>query len=123
MLAFVLATANLIVFNVQTGGGTLRGGQAVLADYTGQDEGVDAGNYGENVGRLTLATSWVLSGAIEKRRFVGETLAQPLLLGYLGAGRRQRRSGRRGAGAGCRCWCRCRICWRCRCSRASTSRS
>ena len=84
VLAFAVATANLIVFNVVTGGGTLRGGQAVLADYTGQDDGPDAGAYSENLGRLTLATSWVLSGAIEKRRFVGETLAQPLLLGYLG---------------------------------------
>lgn len=82
-LAFAMATANLIAFNVLTEGGSLRGGQAVLADYTGQDEGVDAGDYGENVSRLILATSWVLSGAIEKRRFVGETLAQPLLIGYL----------------------------------------
>jgi len=84
-LAFAVAIGNLLVYNVQTGGGTLRGGQAVLADYTGQDEGgVDSGNYAENVSRLTLATAWVLSGAVEKRRFVGETLAQPLLLGYLG---------------------------------------
>jgi 4-amino-4-deoxy-L-arabinose transferase-like glycosyltransferase len=84
ILAFLLAISNLIVFNIQTGGATFTGGQAVLADYTGQDEGVDAGSYGENVGRLTLATGWVLSGAIEKRRFVGETLLQPLVLGYLG---------------------------------------
>ena len=82
-LAFAIATANLLVYNAVTAGGSLRGGQAVLSDYTGQGEGVDAGNYGENIGRLTLATSWVLSGAIEKRRFVGETLAHPLLLGYL----------------------------------------
>jgi 4-amino-4-deoxy-L-arabinose transferase-like glycosyltransferase len=82
-LAFALATANLLLFNVLTAGGSLRGGQAVLADYTGQDEGVDTGSYGENIGRLTLATSWVLSGAIEKRRFVGETPVQPLLIGYL----------------------------------------
>jgi 4-amino-4-deoxy-L-arabinose transferase-like glycosyltransferase len=82
-LAFAVATANLLIYNVQTAGGSLRGGQAVLTDYTGQDEGVDAGNYGENISRLTLATAWVLSGAIEKRRFVGETLAQPLLIGYL----------------------------------------
>ena len=34
----LLATANLLVYNVQTGGGSLRGGQAVLSDYTGQDE-------------------------------------------------------------------------------------
>ena len=84
MLAFLLAISNLIVFNILTGGATFTGGQAVLADYTGQDEGVDAGSYGENVSRLTLATGWVLSGAIEKRRFVGETLLQPLVLGYLG---------------------------------------
>jgi hypothetical protein len=84
ILAFAIATSNLIVYNVMTGGGTLSGGQAVLADYTGQDDGPDTSAYGENLGRLTLATSWVLSGAIEKRRFVGETLAQPLLLGYLG---------------------------------------
>jgi hypothetical protein len=84
ILAFGLATWNLIVYNVMTGGGTLSGGQAVLADYTGQDDGPDAVAYGENLGRLTLATSWVLSGAIEKRRFVGETLLQPVLLGYLG---------------------------------------
>ena len=84
MLAFAIATANLIVFNIMTGGGTLTGGQAVLADYTGQDDGPDASAYTENLSRLTLATSWVLSGAIEKRRFVGETLLQPLLLGYLG---------------------------------------
>jgi hypothetical protein len=84
VLAFALATANLIVYNVQTGGGSLRGGQAVLSDYTGLDEGLDSGTYVENLGRLTLATSWVLSGTIEKRRFVGETLARPLLLAYLG---------------------------------------
>lgn len=84
ILAFMLATVNLIVYNLQTGGGTLWGGQAVLSDYTGQDEGLDTGNYAENIGRLTLATSWVLSGAIEKRRFVNETLARPLLLAYLG---------------------------------------
>ncbi|MCC7372135.1 MAG: glycosyltransferase family 39 protein [Chloroflexi bacterium] len=84
VLAFALATVNLLVYNVQTGGGTLRGGQAVLADYNSQDDGPDASAYTENLGRLTLATSWVLSGAIEKRRFVNETLAQPLLLGYLG---------------------------------------
>jgi hypothetical protein len=83
-LAFMLAIANLIVYNVQTGGGTLWGGQAVLSEYTGQDDGLDADNYVENMGRLTLATSWVLSGAIEKRRFVNETLARPLLLAYLG---------------------------------------
>jgi 4-amino-4-deoxy-L-arabinose transferase-like glycosyltransferase len=83
VLAFAVATANLLVYNAQTAGGSLRGGQAVLSDYTGQDEGVDAGDYLENLGRLTLATTWVLSGAIEKRRFVGETLVQPLLLGYL----------------------------------------
>jgi 4-amino-4-deoxy-L-arabinose transferase-like glycosyltransferase len=83
-LAFLLATANLLVYNVATAGGSLRGGQAVLSDYTGQDDPSDGRNYGENVGRLTLATSWVLSGAIEKRRFVGESLADPLLLGYLG---------------------------------------
>ena len=84
MLAFVLATANLLVYNVETAGGSLRGGQSVLTDYTGQDDPTDGSNYGENVGRLTLATSWILSGAVEKRRFVGETLANPLLLGYLG---------------------------------------
>ena len=96
---------NLLVYNVQTGGGTLRGGQAVLSDYTGQDEGgVDAGNYGENVGRLTLATSWVLSGAIEKRRFVGETLAHPLLLGYLALAVGSVPLGGPAAVAGCRCW-------------------
>jgi 4-amino-4-deoxy-L-arabinose transferase-like glycosyltransferase len=83
-LAFALAIGNLLIYNVQTAGGSMRGGQAVLSDYTGQDDGLDTGTYVENVGRLTLATSWVLSGAIEKRRFVGETLAQPLLLGYLG---------------------------------------
>jgi 4-amino-4-deoxy-L-arabinose transferase-like glycosyltransferase len=83
VLAFCLATANLLAYNVMTGGGTLRGGQAVLSDYNGEDDGLDAGAYGENLGRLTLATTWVLSGAIEKRRFVNETLAQPLLLGYL----------------------------------------
>jgi len=83
-LAFLLATANLVLYNVSTGGGSLRGGQAVLADYTGQDEPIGGGNYVENVTRLTLATSWILSGAIEKRRFVGETLSDPLLLGYLG---------------------------------------
>ena len=84
-LAFAVAISNLLVYNALTGGGTLTGGQAVLADYTGQDDGgVDSGSYFENLSRLTLATSWVLSGAIEKRRFVGETLAQPLLVGYLG---------------------------------------
>jgi 4-amino-4-deoxy-L-arabinose transferase-like glycosyltransferase len=84
-LAFLLATANLLVYNVATGGGSLTGGQAVLSDYTGQDDPSDGGrDYGENVGRLTLATSWILSGAVEKRRFVGESLADPLLLGYLG---------------------------------------
>lgn len=84
VLAFAFATVNLIVYNVQTAGGSLRGGQAVLAEYTGQDDGPDTSEYTENLGRLTLATTWVLSGAIEKRRFVGETLAQPLLIGYLG---------------------------------------
>jgi hypothetical protein len=84
ILAFALATANLIVYNFQTAGGSLRGGQAVLSDYNGQDEGPDTGTYLENLGRLTLASSWVLSGAIEKRRFVNETLARPLLLAYLG---------------------------------------
>src|SRR5205085_1824294 len=74
-LAFMLATANLLVFNVMTGGGSLRGGQAVLSDYTGQDDGPDASSYTENLGRLTLATSWVLSGAMEKRRYVGECAA------------------------------------------------
>ena len=83
-LAFLLATANLVFYNVATGGGSLRGGQAVLADYTGQDDPIGGGNYVENVTRLTLATSWILSGAIDKRRFVGETLADPPLLGYLG---------------------------------------
>jgi len=83
IVAFALAISNLILFNVQTGGATITGGQAVLADYTGQDDGVDAGDYAENLNRLTLATSWVLSGAIEKRRFVGESLLQPLLLAYL----------------------------------------
>jgi 4-amino-4-deoxy-L-arabinose transferase-like glycosyltransferase len=82
-LAFALALSNVLLFNVLTAGGSLRGGQAVLSEYTGQEEGLDAGSYGENLGRLTLATAWVLSGAIEKRRFVGETLGQPLLLGYL----------------------------------------
>jgi 4-amino-4-deoxy-L-arabinose transferase-like glycosyltransferase len=83
-MAFVVAIGNLLVFNVQTGGGTLTGGQAVLADYTGQDEGgVEVGTYVENLGRLSLATSWVLSGAVEKRRFVGETFGHPLLLAYL----------------------------------------
>ncbi|MCC6177147.1 MAG: glycosyltransferase family 39 protein [Chloroflexi bacterium] len=83
-LAFLLATANLLAYNLQTGGQTLWGGQDVLSDYTGQDEGADPGAYVENLGRLVLATSWVLSGAIEKRRFVGETFAHPLLLAYLG---------------------------------------
>jgi hypothetical protein len=83
VLAFLLATANLVVYNVQTAGGSLRGGQAVLSDYNGQDDSPDGATYAENLGRLTLATSCVLSGAIEKRRFVGETLARPLLLAYL----------------------------------------
>jgi hypothetical protein len=80
----MVATANLIVYNIETAGGSLRGGQAVLSDYNGQDDSPDSATYGENLGRLTLATSWVLSGAIEKRRFVGETLMRPLLLAYLG---------------------------------------
>jgi hypothetical protein len=84
VLAFAIAIGNLLVFNLQTGGGTLTGGQAVLADYTGQDEGgVEVGTYAENLTRLTLATAWVLSGAVEKRRFVGETFAHPLLIVYL----------------------------------------
>jgi hypothetical protein len=84
ILAFLLATANLLVFNAVTGGESLRGGQEKLSGYTGQEDGLDAGNYPENLGRLTLATSWVLTGAIEKRRFVGETIGQPMLLAYLG---------------------------------------
>jgi len=84
MLAFLVATANLIVFNVDSGGGSLLAGRAKLAGYTGEDDGFDGDSYVDNVGRMVLASSWVLSGAIEKRRFVNETLADPLLVLYVG---------------------------------------
>jgi 4-amino-4-deoxy-L-arabinose transferase-like glycosyltransferase len=83
-LAFLLAMPNLVVFNLQTGGRTFTGGQQVVADYTREDSGLDPDSYVENLGRLSLASSWILSGAIEKRRFVRETLAEPALLLYLG---------------------------------------
>lgn len=85
-VAFLFATANLVAYNLETGGGSLLAGRAKLAGYTGEGEGFDGGSYVENVGRLTLALSWVMSGAIEKRRFANETLADPALLLYLGAG-------------------------------------
>ena len=84
VLTFLIATANLLVYNVETGGGSLLAGRSKLAGYTGEEDGFDADDYVGNVWRLTLALSWVLSGAVEKRRFVNETLAHPLLLLYLG---------------------------------------
>jgi len=83
-VAFVLAISNLVAFNVQTAGGSFSAGQQVLADYSGDEGGTDVSDYLGNLGRLTLALSWVLSGAIEKRRFVNESLADPRLVLYLG---------------------------------------
>jgi 4-amino-4-deoxy-L-arabinose transferase-like glycosyltransferase len=85
LAAFIIATANLVAYNLATGGQSLVGGQEVVADYTREDGGVDPDSYVENFGRLTLASSWILSGAIEKRRFVRESLADPILVLYLGA--------------------------------------
>ena len=82
--ALLLATANLVIYNVATGGHSFTGGLEHVADYTGEETGYDTRAYGENFGRLTLASAWILSGAIEKRRFLGESLAEPLLLLYLG---------------------------------------
>jgi hypothetical protein len=83
LAAFLLATANLVVYNVQTGGGTLTGALDRAAEYTGEEDGYDAEGYLANLRRLALGAAWVLSGAIEKRRFVGESLADPLPLLYL----------------------------------------
>ena len=63
-LAFLVVNANLIAYNVDSGGGSLLAGRAKLAGYTGEDDGLDADNYVENAGRMVLASSWVLSGAI-----------------------------------------------------------
>jgi 4-amino-4-deoxy-L-arabinose transferase-like glycosyltransferase len=81
--AFLLATANLVVYNVMSGGGTVTGGLARAVEYTGEEDGYDVDGYTANLRRLALGGSWVLSGAIEKRRFIGESLADPLPLLYL----------------------------------------
>jgi 4-amino-4-deoxy-L-arabinose transferase-like glycosyltransferase len=83
VFAFALATWNLILFNVITGGESLSGGARVTAEYTGEELGFDLAAYPENLWRLALGSSWVLSGAIEKRRYVGESLLSPLPLAYL----------------------------------------
>ncbi len=84
--AFLLVTANVVVYNVATGGQSLAAGQRIAAEYTGEDVGYDSSGYAENLDRLALGGSWVLSGAIEKRRFIGESLASPLPLLYLALG-------------------------------------
>jgi 4-amino-4-deoxy-L-arabinose transferase-like glycosyltransferase len=81
--AFLAVNANLIAYNVLSGGHSFTGGLEHITDYTGEETGYDTDAYLENLGRLTLAGSWILSGAIEKRRFIGESLADPILLLYL----------------------------------------
>ncbi|MFN8523410.1 MAG: glycosyltransferase family 39 protein [Chloroflexota bacterium] len=83
LTAFAIGAGTLLVYNILTGGDSFRGGQRVVADYTGEDAGVDPRDYLENLHRLALGTGWVLSGAIEKRRYVGESLLDPLTTGYL----------------------------------------
>ncbi len=81
--AFLLANANLVVYNVATGGQSLTGGLRHVADYTGEEAGYDPDSYVDNLGRLVLGGAWVLSGSLDKRRFAGESLVDPVPLIYL----------------------------------------
>ena len=81
--AFLLVNANLVAYNVATGGRSFSGGLSHVAGYTGEEAGYDPNDYLANLGRLVLGGAWVLSGAIDKRRFVGESLTDPGPLLYL----------------------------------------
>ena len=83
LTAFVVATINLVIYNVISGGQSFTGGLRHVAGYTGEETGYDPEGYVANLGHLVLASAWILSGAVEKRRFAGESLAEPLLLLYL----------------------------------------
>lgn len=81
-LAFLLANANLIAFNMITGGASIADAQNVAASYTRtRARGLDL--YVENLGKLGLGLTRIASGAVDIRDDAAAYLFDPLVWLYV----------------------------------------